>query len=155
MRPVATPSSSGFACDMKERRIPVPVSYTIDASTRLIRTRCYGEVTLQEVVEHFRKLREDPNLPDYLDVYLDLLQMTSIPTAEEIHEASAGPNLLRGIVIFGCCVVVADRDALFGMARMWEMLVEQSFSAIKVFRSTPAAEEWLATCRTRNESASG
>ena len=130
----------------------MPISYTIDRSRRLIRTRCYGLVTLAEVLDHFHVLKSDPDCAANLDVYLDLRDMASSPTAEQIREASGGPEILRGIVRFGCCAVVADRDAIYGMARMWEVLVEKSFTSVMVFRSDEEAEAWLTLCRMRNES---
>ena len=56
----------------------VPVVYQI--SKGLIRTRCYGPVTLPEVAEHFRELERDPDCPPRLDVLLDLRDITSLPS---------------------------------------------------------------------------
>jgi hypothetical protein len=91
-------------------------------------------------------------------VFLDLHEVTSRPTAEEIRIASKEPGALQGTVTFGCCAIVVDRDALFGMARMWGILAEGSFVAVNVFRSTTEAEAWLEAQRlkesdTRNDHA--
>lgn len=136
----------------------MPISYQIDRTAALIRTRCYGHVTLHEVVGHFRDLRQESALPKRLDVFLDLHEVTSRPTAEEIRIASKEPGALQGTVTFGCCAIVVDRDALFGMARMWGILAEGSFVAVNVFRSTTEAEAWLEVQRlkesdTRNDHA--
>ena len=88
----------------------MPVSYTLDKATGLIRTRCYGEVTLREVLHHFQELKDDPDRPSNLDVFLDLREMTSSPTAEEIRQAGWGPRDVRGVIHFGyCCPVVTGR----------------------------------------------
>jgi hypothetical protein len=50
---------------------------------------------------------------------------------------------LRGKVTFGCCAVLADRDAMFGMARMWGVFVEDMFAAVSIFRTAPPAIEWF------------
>lgn len=121
----------------------MPISYQIDRTAVLIRTRCYGHVTLDEVLGHFRDLRQESALPKRLDVFLDLHEVTSLPTAEEIRIASKEPGALQGTVTFGWCAIVVDRDALFGMARMWGILAERSFAAVNVFRSTTEAEAWL------------
>lgn len=136
----------------------MPISYQIDRTAALIRTRCYGHVTLHEVLGHFRDLRQESALPKRLDVFLDLHEVTSRPTAEEIRIASKEPGSLQGTVTFGCCAIVVDRDALFGMARMWGILAEGSFVAVNVFRSTTEAEAWLEAQRlkesdTRNDHA--
>lgn len=127
----------------------MPISYQIDRTAALIRTRCYGHVTVHEVLGHFRDLRQESALPKRLDVFLDLHEVTSRPTAEEIRIASKEPGALQGTVTFGCCAIVVDRDALFGMARMWGILAEGSFVAVNVFRSTTEAEAWLEAQRLK------
>lgn len=136
----------------------MPISYQIDRTAALIRTRCYGHVTLHEVLGHFRDLRQESALPKRLDVFLDMHEVTSRPTAEEIRIASKEPGALQGTVTFGCCAIVVHRDALFGMARMWGILAEGSFVSVNVFRSTTEAEAWLEAQRlkesdTRNDHA--
>jgi hypothetical protein len=126
----------------------VPVSYTIDKEAGLIRTRCEGNVTLAEVLNHFQVLKDDPERPNHLDVFLDLREMTSSPTADQIREASRGPRFLGGLVKFGFCAIVVDRDVIYGMSRMWAVFVEQMFTEVVVFRSVAEAEIWLKQCRT-------
>ena len=64
------------------------VTYQIDKAGRIIRTRCIGLVTLEEVIDHFRVLARDPDCPDYLDVLLDLSEQTSVPTKENLRQPS-------------------------------------------------------------------
>ena len=130
----------------------MPVSYTIDKEAGLIRTRCEGNVTLAEVLNHFQVLKDDPERPNHLDVFLDLREMTSSPTADQIRAASRGPRFLGGPGKFGFCAIVADRDVIYGMSRMWAVFVGQMFTEVMVFRSAPEAEIWLTQCRTRNRS---
>jgi hypothetical protein len=126
----------------------VPVCYTVDKTSRLIRTRCHGNVTLREVLSHFQALRDDPNSVGSLDVILDLREMTSTPDAEEIRRAARGPDTLRGVLRFGSCAILVNTDVMYGLARMWEMLVEESFTAVVVFKSAAEAEDWLLLHRT-------
>jgi hypothetical protein len=127
----------------------LPVSYIVDKAAGIIRTRCYGNVTLAEVLSHFEKLKNDLDSPNLLDVVLDLREMTSSPTAEQIRQASHGPAVLRGAIAFGCCAIVARRDVIFGMARMWAVFAEAYFKKIDVFRSVSEAEIWLMQCRVK------
>ena len=48
-------------------------------------------------------------------------------------------------VRFNTCAVVATRDALFGMLRMFSVVAGPYFTAIHVFRGASEAEEWLAS----------
>jgi hypothetical protein len=69
----------------KKKRLPpwklnrihcMPVKYQVDKANRIIRTRCTGPVTIEEVVGHFRVLERDPDCPDRVDVLLDLSEET-------------------------------------------------------------------------------
>ena len=126
----------------------MPVVYEIDRENKIIRTRCIGPVTLAEVVDHFRTLVQDPNRPECLDVLLDLSEETSVPTKEELEEVTRALHNARSKVQFGSCAIIAVKDALFGMARMWEVFAERYFHGTYVFRSIPEAEAWLASHRS-------
>ena len=121
----------------------MPVTYQIDRRAALIRTRCFGNVTLEEVRDHFRQLVKEPALPMLLDVFLDLRDMTSSPSAGEIREAGHTIACLPSTVRFGACAIVAPRDAIYGISRMFSVFVEQFFTAISAFRSASEAEVWL------------
>lgn len=100
----------------------MPVTYAIDTKEALIRTRCLGDVTLAEVLEHFRTLEGDPKGSGYLDVFLDLSETTSVRLTREISAVTKEVGRIRKKVRFNVCAVVAARNALFGMLRMFEVL---------------------------------
>jgi hypothetical protein len=127
--------------------MPMPVTYQIDAASGIIRTRCVGAVTLEEVIAHFRDLIRDPDCPRRLDVLLDLTEETSLPESEEIRIVAYEISRLRERVEFGMCAVAACRDALYGMLRMFQVFTEELFGETWVFRSLAEAEAWLAERR--------
>src|SRR5580658_1293090 len=133
----------------------MPVTYAIDTKERVIRTRCIGNATLAEVVEHFRELERDPNCVDRLDVLLDLSEMTSLPRAVDIKAVPFEIARIREKVRFDACAVVATTDPLFGMLRMFEVLAERYFQAIHVFRTGAEAETWLKVQRQDSEAEGG
>ena len=119
------------------------ITYHIDQRARIIRTKCSGNVTLAEVLEHFRVLEQDISRPDRLHVLLNLSETTSLPDAGQIRTVGQVIGALQEKVNFGVCAIAVPNEALYGMARMFEVLAEQNFYAVKVFRDVPAAEEWL------------
>lgn len=125
----------------------MPVIYTIDAKEKLIRTSCIGNVTLAEVIEHFRMLERDPDCRDRLDVFLDLSETSSLPASGQISAVADEIKRIQKRVRFSACAVVAQRDALFGMLRMFEVIADQYFHAIRVFRASAEAEAWLQSQR--------
>ena len=76
-------------------------------------------MTLEEVLGHFRDLTQDPDCPTRLDVLLDLRHETSLPESQEMRVVAYEISRVRERVAFGTCAVVACRDALFGMLRMF------------------------------------
>ena len=121
----------------------MPVTYVIDTEEKLIRTRCIGNVTLDEVISHFRTLERDPVCPDILDVFLDLSEITSLPLSGQISAVAVEISRIKKKVRFNACAVVATGDALFGMLRMFSVVAGSYFTTIRVFRVTSEAEEWL------------
>ena len=55
--------------------------------------------------------------------------------------AAAGASLED--LVFGACAIVADREVVFGMARMFEVLARGHFAAIRTFRREADGEQWL------------
>jgi hypothetical protein len=131
----------------------MPVTYTFSADRRTVRTRCAGHVTLEEVVEHFRGLERDPLCPAQLDVFLDLseLDVASIPHNFQISRVVLEMKRIESRVRFGACAILAPRDALFGMMRMFEAMADQNFRATRSFRDATEAEVWLASQQSHSE----
>ncbi len=121
----------------------MPVFYQIDRTQRVIRTKCVGDVTLDEVLGHFGALEQDPRCPNHLDVLLDLCETTSMPKAEQLKAVSNEIGRIRKRVRFDACAIAVSRDALYGMARMFEVLAEDRFRETHVFRTLDEAEKWL------------
>jgi hypothetical protein len=131
------------------------ITYRIDKATETIRTTCSGAVTIEEVIDHFRKLEKDPDCPDRLDVLLDLSEQTTIPESKNLEAVARAIERIRSKVQFGACAIIARTDALFGMLRMFEVFVEPYFRETSVFRTTCAAEAWLELVQRGPSAASG
>jgi len=119
------------------------VVYQIDQGRQRIHTRCVGEVTLEAVQEHFTVLSQDPACPDFLDVVLDLTEMTNLPSSEELGAVTVELARVAPRVRFRHCAIVASQPALFGMARMFEVFAETYFVATRVCRTLADGERWL------------
>jgi hypothetical protein len=123
----------------------VPITYQIDTDKRTIRTKAVGRVTLQEVIDHFRTLGQDPRCPERTDVLLDLSEVDSIPEPAQLSTVVRELGRIRPKVRFDACAIVASGNALFGMMRMFEVLAEGAFRLTRTFRIAAEAEAWLVT----------
>ena len=132
----------------------MPITYIIDNGRRQIRTTCSGPVTLEDVADHFRGLRDDPDCGGHLDVLLDVHEADSVPESKQLTVVNLHIASIRAKVKFGICAIVANRDAMFGMMRMFAVFAEENFRAIRVFRETAEAEEWLRTQQGMDETRS-
>ncbi|MFI5211000.1 MAG: hypothetical protein ACHQ2E_11190 [Gemmatimonadales bacterium] len=121
----------------------MPIEYRIDHDWGLVRTRCTGEVTLQEVIEHFDVLERDPDRPPRLHVLLQLTGMLTLPRSDELQAVAGRMNRLTTLR-FGVCAILVDRDIVYGIARMFAAFAESRFESVQVFKSAEAAETWLA-----------
>jgi hypothetical protein len=121
----------------------MPVRYKIERETCKIWTRCLGAVSFAEVMGHFKKLEADPAVPARLDVLLDLRETTTTPETTQLRHVAQEIKRLESRLKWGACAIVAPRDALFGMSRMFEVFTDRSFSATRVFREFAEAQEWL------------
>jgi hypothetical protein len=132
----------------------VPVTYIIDTTRKLIRTICSGPVTLEDVLDHFRQLTDDPACAGHLDVLLDVDHADSLPESIQLRVVNSHIAAIRSKVGFGMCAIVANRDAMFGMMRMFAVFAEENFRAIRVFRETAEGEKWLSTQQGMDETRS-
>jgi hypothetical protein len=112
----------------------MPVTYQIDPSRKLIHTRCIGDVTPQEIAEHFRELEQAPGRTERLNVLLDLREETSLPETQDLREVKYQLSKFLRSVRFGACAVVVCDEALFGMMRMFGVFTAEYFDVIEVFR---------------------
>jgi hypothetical protein len=107
-----------------------------------------GNVTFDEVIEHFKELATDTSLPARLDVLLDLSQMESIPESDQLRSVAGEFDQFESKVEWGTCAIIASSDVLFGMSRIFQVFSEARFTHSNVFRSREEAERWLGSVRS-------
>jgi hypothetical protein len=147
--PVVTPGPNLDVIIFSEFGVgSVPVTYSIDSASGLIRTTCSGPVTLKEVIEHFRTLRQDPLYIEGLDVLLSVSDADLIPESSNLDRVVTELRTFQEEVPFRLCAIVAAGDTMFGMMRMFEVFAGKYFRAIRVFRDLTAAETWLVSPET-------
>jgi hypothetical protein len=125
----------------------MPITFSIDAKDALIRTIGYGYVTPAEIEAHFSELPRVWPRGAKLDVLLDLSGCTSLPEISQLRDVVSQIQMLGGRKRFGVCAIVSSRGLLYGLLRVFELLADRRFVAVRVFRSVPTAMAWLRELR--------
>lgn len=124
----------------------MPIDYEIeraDEHCALVRTTCRGAVDFEQALEHFRALVTDPRRQGRLDVLLDLRSVETLPDREQVREVAEQVGGMLPVVQWRRLAVVAARDVVFGVSRMFEAHSEPYFEETHVFRDLDEAEAWL------------
>jgi len=114
----------------------VPSDYTIDVERGIVFSRGFGVITDDELREHVRKLKSDPNFQPTFRQFADfsgvtVVEITTNGIASIIGSANPfPPNAVRAIF--------APNATTFGLARMFE--AKHTESSMLVTRSREEAE---------------
>ena len=120
----------------------MPCDFEIDTVYRLVRTRLWGMVTSDEVMEHRRRLLADPAFRDGYSQLIDMRDMTGTTvTGDEIRQLAESSPFAPG----ARRATVAPLDVNFGLARMFGSFRESHSPGeqFRVFRKLEDAMEWL------------
>jgi hypothetical protein len=119
----------------------MPISYHIDKNQAAVFTTVSGTVDDEELVGHARALSSDPEVQ---------LASVSLIDFRDVEEIDTSPDGVRRVVLIfreigyaPKSALVADRDATFGMARMYELMRGDAVSDVQVFREVDEAKKWL------------
>ena len=118
----------------------MPADYVIDAEHRIVYSRAWGEFTEADVLVHRQRLTADPQFDPTFRQLADFSGVTCLAlTYASVNALTSSdpwhPEARRAFV--------APADVVFGMARMYEMLLGEQKSNIAVFRRAEEAERWL------------
>lgn len=121
----------------------MPIHYRLDAGLGRIRTTCIGDVRFEDVIAHFDALEADPRAHGRWDVLLDLTECATLPTSDQLRGVASRIAELAGNVRFGRVAIIASRDALYGMVRVFAVFAEDYFGPTQVVRTVLEGEAWL------------
>lgn len=123
----------------------MPMTYTVDQEAGVVRLRCWGSLTNEEMLGCVERMHGDParrpGMPSLVDCR-DIEEMRVTPAgmqaAAHIEQVLADPGLEPWAI-----AVIAPQDDVFWLGRTYEALRVGSPAKVRVFRSTAAAEDWL------------
>lgn len=118
----------------------MPCGYTIDLARSLVLSRGWDVVMEREILAHVRALIADPLFAGNFHQLLDLRDVTNVQfTASTVRELVRlnpfGAGARRAVVV--------TNDVVFGMARMYQILADESPDELQIFRKMDDALQWL------------
>ena len=123
----------------------MPMTYRIDEGSSLILVTVRGAITQAERVGALRGWLTDPAFRPGLDTFFDLTEASSTPTLEELREVMGIIHEHAESIGRSRVAVVTARPVTFGIARVFEALVDAEAAPleVKVFFNRAKAWEWL------------
>lgn len=122
----------------------MPIDLQINHDTRRVTETFTGDVTPQELRQAQAAIA-DGDAWQYATLAL-CEALTSLPTTPNVRTTVAFVSRIgaergaRGPL----AIVTGANDAFFGMARMYATLSDEAQGPIRIFRTRPEAEAWLA-----------
>ena len=102
-------------------------------------------ITADEVMATARALNRAPDAVRQLQfALLDFTNASELQiTGEELRDVVAENEITSALVSPGLIAIVAPKDQIYGLARMWQVFVQKLDWTVEIFRSQPEAVEWL------------
>ncbi len=120
----------------------MPASYMLDRTRHQVRTTVTGSISVGDILGHFEAMRREGTLG-----YAELIDVREVVppflSASDIMKAAKSVRDSLTQQRFGSRAVVVSDDLMFGLARIFTIILSDHFP-IEVFRHLKEAEEWLA-----------
>jgi hypothetical protein len=118
----------------------MPAGYKIDLERSLVLSRGWGVLTDRELLAHVRALIADPRFARNFCQLGDLRDVTDVQiTAATIREMVRLNPFWAG----ARRALVVTSDVVYGMARMYQILRDESPDELEIFRKMDGALQWL------------
>ena len=118
----------------------MPIISQIDSSLGVVFSTFQGVVTKEDILAQVERFRTDPSFQPSFDHIIDTRGITRFDVSTEglrtVSRHSAFDEKSRR-------AVVAETDAMFGMARMYEVFREDAPDQMMVFHDMAEARRWL------------
>jgi hypothetical protein len=116
------------------------MTFTIDHENRMVRSRAWGVLRIDEIEEFYSRLAADPTFDPTYRSLGDMRDVSEIAVTSTQLAASAALPVFE---VSARRALVASRDAVYGMLRAFASFTERMGATIRIFRDLESAEAWL------------
>ncbi len=118
----------------------MPADYRIDVPSGCVFSRANGVLTDAEILAHQARLTADPLFAPGMDQLLDFRDLEGVEVGTEtVRRLVAGNPFGEG----SRRAAIAANPLVYGLARMFQTLSDETPDTFKIFESADAAREWL------------
>ena len=119
-------------------------SITIDKAGKLAYITASCRVDALELKEIFRETVSHEDWQAGFHMLCDYCRVENLDlTYQDIDDIAEWQTSIDALIGNGRCAVVAPKDAVYGLTRMWEILSSNRLQQIRVFRQIKDAVIWL------------
>lgn len=119
-------------------------SIRIDKDRRLAQIRAKGMVNVLELQDIFLEMVAHEEWQAGFNILFDYREIENFDvSSKDIDDITEWQASIDALIGDGRCAVVAYRDFVYGMSRMWEILSSERSQQICVFRQINDAVAWL------------
>ncbi|MGH0029304.1 MAG: hypothetical protein ACQGVC_05910 [Myxococcota bacterium] len=120
------------------------IQYDFDPERSFTRVFVSGELEDAAMLPWFRRFLDDLRGAERVSGIVDTRSVTHLKvTGETVRQMTRLVETREQVFAGSRWGLVANRDALFGMARMYQLMRDQAPYEICVFRDMDAAREWF------------
>ena len=120
------------------------IQYRIIREQKLAYIKCWGMVTTEEILLEGTKLFSDEDWENGFNLLLDYREVTETDLCSQgIMKIVIQDKQNEFLFDKSKCAVIADKDILYGLSRMWELLSIENKGEKMVFRDVNDALSWL------------
>ena len=118
----------------------------IDKNRKMAHITASGKVNILELKDIFLETVEHEQWQAGFNMLCDYRNIENFDvSSKDIDEITVWQSSIDDLIGGGKCAVVASKDSVYGMSRMWEMMSSERSQHISVFRKVDEALSWLDT----------
>ena len=116
----------------------------IDKEKKLAHITASGKVNVLELKEIFLKTVKHEDWQAGFNMLCDYSNIEDLDvTTSDMDDITEWQSSIDALIGAGRCAVVARKDSVYGMSRMWEIISSERSQQICVFRQMNDAVTWL------------
>jgi hypothetical protein len=119
----------------------MPLTFSIDARERIIRSHGTGVLTTADLYEYFAATRAHPQFDPSMNRLMDLTEITQLPSSDDVRAMAAFART-KAPVDSARMAIIASSDLAFGVSMMFKAFVGYG-DRLLVVRDEAEAVRWL------------